>query len=476
MENHSDVNLPETDPVFTIWDRSSGILITESQITDFGNYLETELDGDSTNEIQTIDIAQLNGTSLELSLSSDGEVTKLIDLSALQDGIGTDDQTASEINVDDVAGNFVSTNVEDALAELASNNNGTSLWQDLGGAIAPVVSANEIRIGGTGDMGSYIIQITGDGRIVGSLVATGNLYGNSVDITNLVQANRFFSESYYEFKEQLYVSTPGNGNGRLFFKDDGNLYALNDTGTETNLTSGSGGETNVQSNWNETDSGSDAFILNKPTIPSGNQVIDWTQSGQGIIDPSNYVDNDTQLNELDVDAFVANNGYLTTETDGLINNEGNLTVGVGTATTSVIQSNTSGSTDVTLQAGNNISLTETGNIITISGTGTPNYSVQTLSGTAVTLNGDNAVNSTITLTANTTITLSNLVAGQTGNLTVTNAATVYTITLAGYNILIAPYLTFTGDEISMSGNSLVDVLSWYYDGTNVIINGTLGYQ
>ena len=35
-------------------------------------------------------------------------------------------------------------------------------------------------------------------------------------------------------------------------------------------------EVNVQSDWNETDSGADAYIQNKPTIPSGNQIIDWT--------------------------------------------------------------------------------------------------------------------------------------------------------------------------------------------------------
>ncbi len=34
-------------------------------------------------------------------------------------------------------------------------------------------------------------------------------------------------------------------------------------------------------------------LINTPTIPSGNQIIDWTLSGQGTIDPSNYVDNNT---------------------------------------------------------------------------------------------------------------------------------------------------------------------------------------
>ncbi|MGC9332068.1 MAG: fibrobacter succinogenes major paralogous domain-containing protein, partial [Bacteroidales bacterium] len=34
----------ESDPLFSAWDKSSGISITESQISDFGSYLETETD------------------------------------------------------------------------------------------------------------------------------------------------------------------------------------------------------------------------------------------------------------------------------------------------------------------------------------------------------------------------------------------------------------------------------------------------
>ena len=62
-------------------------------------------------------------------------------------------------------------------------------------------------------------------------------------------------------------------------------------------------------------------------------------------------------------------GYLTAEVDGSISNEGSLTVGAGTASTSVISSNTSGSTDVTLTAGTNVTLSESGNNITIAATG-----------------------------------------------------------------------------------------------------------
>jgi len=36
--------ITETDPVFTAWDKSTGISITESQVSDLGNYIETETD------------------------------------------------------------------------------------------------------------------------------------------------------------------------------------------------------------------------------------------------------------------------------------------------------------------------------------------------------------------------------------------------------------------------------------------------
>lgn len=36
--------ITETDPVFTEWDKSTGISITESQISDMGTYIETEID------------------------------------------------------------------------------------------------------------------------------------------------------------------------------------------------------------------------------------------------------------------------------------------------------------------------------------------------------------------------------------------------------------------------------------------------
>ena len=59
-----------------------------------------------------------------------------------------------------------------------------------------------------------------------------------------------------------------------------------------------------------------------------------------------------------------------TEVDGLVTNEGSLTVGAGTGTTSIINSNTSGSTPVTLTAGTGLTISEVGNVITYASTTT----------------------------------------------------------------------------------------------------------
>ena len=75
-------------------------------------------DGTGTDD-QTIDVFSLTGTNLNLSLESDGEATKQVDLSSLQDGTGTDDQTASEVSITDSGGYYVSSDVEGALAEIA---------------------------------------------------------------------------------------------------------------------------------------------------------------------------------------------------------------------------------------------------------------------------------------------------------------------------------------------------------------------
>jgi len=98
-----------------------------------GNTLSLTNDGTSVDlsgyldntDNQTIDVFSLTGTTLNLSLESDGEATQTVDLSSLQDGTGTDDQTATEVS-NTAVGNLTSTNVQAALEELQGDIDGLS--------------------------------------------------------------------------------------------------------------------------------------------------------------------------------------------------------------------------------------------------------------------------------------------------------------------------------------------------------------
>jgi hypothetical protein len=73
-------------------------------------------DGTGTDD-QTIDVLSLAGTTLSLSLENDGQAAQTVDLSSLQDGTGTDDQTAAEVSFSPT-GNILSSNVQSVGEEI----------------------------------------------------------------------------------------------------------------------------------------------------------------------------------------------------------------------------------------------------------------------------------------------------------------------------------------------------------------------
>ena len=143
---------------------------------------------------QTIDVFSLDGTVLSLSLENDSEATKTINLSAIQDGTGTDDQNATEVL-----------------------------------------------------LSSY------------SLPASGGSISSSDDVQTAIG----------KLEKGLESATAG------------------------------GGEDNVQANWNEGDTNSDAYILNKPTIPTNNNQL---------TNGANYADKDLS-NIFTGDISVPNETY-----------------------------------------------------------------------------------------------------------------------------------------------------------------------
>ena len=84
----------ETDPVFTAWDKSTGISITESQISDFGSYLTT----DSAQALHATDALSIVGNTLYLN-KADG-TNETIDLSLYLDDTNLARITSGIYNAD----------------------------------------------------------------------------------------------------------------------------------------------------------------------------------------------------------------------------------------------------------------------------------------------------------------------------------------------------------------------------------------
>ena len=114
------------------------------------------------------------------------------------------------------------------------------------------------------------------------------------------------------------------------------------------------------------------FVEFLPPALSANSTYTWPASSS----------NGALTNTAGVLSWVA---YLTAEVDGSVTNEGSLTVAAGGGNDSQIQSNTSGSSAVVIAGGTNVTVTESGNTITISAaSGGTNYQLWRDDGSAAT--------------------------------------------------------------------------------------------
>lgn len=201
----------------------------------------------------------------------------------------------------------------------------------------------------------------------------------------------------------------------------------------------------------------------------------------------------------------ANGGSITitaTEVDGSISNEGSLTVGAGTGSTSIINSNTSGSTGVTITAAGINTISEAGNVITLTatevdgsisnegvlgvgagGANTATITTTTSTGNAVTISGGGILAVTETTSANGgTITLTATeVDGSTTNelqtITNTSNATSHTVTLSntggsvqlveGSNITLTTTGTGADGVVTIASTSAADG-NGIYSGSGTI--------
>ncbi|HSG51833.1 MAG TPA: hypothetical protein VLA40_06970, partial [Rheinheimera sp.] len=131
---------------------------------------------------------------------------------------------------------------------------------------------------------------------------------------------------------------------------------------------------------------------------------------------------------------------LSAEVDGSVTNEGSLSVTAGTGTTSVINSNTSGSAAVTLEASTGLSIGETGNTITLTNTA-PDQTVS-LTGAGITA-----------------------ISGTYPNFTITSTEVDGSVTNEIQD------LSLTGNTLSLSGDATTVDLSGYLDDQTVSLTG-----
>ena len=106
-----------------------------------------------------------------------------------------------------------------------------------------------------------------------------------------------------------------------------------------------------------------------------------------------------------------------------------------------------------------------------------NDNIQALTGVSDTLDIDVGLHATHTMSGVDTIFIDNLFDGATGNITVACQAADDSLFFSGGTIKISPILSSVNGAIPVTnGASAIDVYSYWYDGTRIIINGTKNYD
>ncbi|MFK7951762.1 MAG: hypothetical protein AB8B73_02875 [Ekhidna sp.] len=281
-----------------------------------------DADADVTNEIQSL---SLTGSVLEISdgntvdlgvLGADTDDQTLtltgtdltisegntIDVSSLQDGTGTDDQALT------IGDNTLSLeNGGDVdLSGYLDNTDAQSLT--LTGSELSIAGGNTVDLGVLGaDTDDQTLSLTGTDLTISE--------GNSVDLSS-IDSDTQLSESEVDafVADNGYLTTETDDQ---VISLDGNILALEDGGT-VDL---SAFMDNTDTQLTETEV--DAFVADNGylTTETDDQAISLdgnilTLEDGGTVDLSAFLDNtDTQLTETEVDGFVSNNGYLTSQTD-----------------------------------------------------------------------------------------------------------------------------------------------------------------
>jgi len=349
--------------------------IGTSELNNDAGFLSSEVDGSVTNEIQVFDVSQLTGTNLELSLSSDGEATKVIDLSSLQDGTGTDDQTLNLVtntlsiesgNSVDLSGYLDNTDAQTLSVDSSgasvqiSISNGNSVSFGVQDADADPTNENQTVSAGTGISVNQVgqdfeVTNTAPDQTVSITAGTGmNVTGTypNFTVTNTVtdtdtqlsqeQVEDFAGAMVSGNTETLINVTYQDSDGTVDFEVEPNLSNYtNDAGFLTTEVDGS----TTNEAWTVDGDGGDTEVISNQTLLFAGSGIASTSYSSGS-------------NTLTITA---------TEVDGSTSNE--LQTYGHSGTTSYTNTLSDGGGSFTLQGGTNVTLNHTAGTVTINASG-----------------------------------------------------------------------------------------------------------
>ena len=275
----------------------------------------TEVDGSTSNELQTISAGGAGPTSYTVDLSNGGGSVTLAEGTAI-------DLTRSTNTI-------TITNTGD----LSVTNEAQTL--SAGGTTAPTINLST-----AGGAGGGTVTLNGAGII------TLNQSGGTITITGTEvdgsTTNELQTISAAGAGPTSYTLDLSNGGGSVTLAEGAGIDLTRSTNTIT-----------IASTAGSTDLAFSGAA--SPVTLTSSTGTDVTITAGGI------------------NTFSATSGNLTitaTEVDGSVTNEGSLSVTAGGSNDSQISSNTSGSTAVTIAGGTNVTVTESGSTITIAAAGT----------------------------------------------------------------------------------------------------------
>ena len=393
---------------------------TRFQVTDAGQTTVGALSGAGTRMV----VANAAGVLSTQAIPSNGDIT------AVTAGTGlTGGGTGGAVTVNAVGDNGLTTNADDIDLGGALNQNttitqgafsmiynldgtGDFLVRDAGTNKFSVQDNGQTRFGGntqwrsgstTGTILGQFVDDAGDGRFIvydGGAVAI-DLDANAASVFNQQGVNRDFRVESLDSNGMFFVDASANRVGigtetpSAMLDVEGKIQTTNFQMTSgatnnyvlTSDASGNGSWQNVTGLFTDSDDqnlsvGAGTAATSIIQMENGNNVT--LQEGSNIV-----------LTEAGNTITIAATG------DGTGTDDQNLTLGAGTGTTSVL--NMENGSDVTIQAGSNITLSESGSTLTIAatgdGTGTDdqNISGSGLSGTNLTIGIENGTNQVVSL-------------------------------------------------------------------------------